>query len=377
MAIERQEREIEAIGFFLPSLSGGGAERVVLTLAKAMVAEGHQVHLVLCDSSGPYMNQVPAGVIVVHLGVRRVGLAVPKLTRYLLTSRPKVLFSNLDHCNIVASIAILLARRNSRLTLVTHNTLSMGPIGGNGVKPRIIRWLMSVFYPMANSVVVVSKGAADDLSREIGLERSRISVIYNPFDLDEIKSRGSTAPKSESAQLSEVRTQKYFISVGRLTEQKDYPTLLDGYAEYVRQGGDAKLLILGEGPLAEHLQRRAEQLSISDLVIWGGFVENPYVYIKTAAALVLTSAWEGFGNVLVEALALDVRVIATNCPSGPSEILENGRWGDLVEVGDINCLAEKMSGIDSPRSALGSTRAKDFCVQGSVEMYLNVGLGRV
>ena len=162
------------------------------------------------------------------------------------------------------------------------------------------------------------------------------------------------------------------LGVGRLTQAKDFPTLIRAFA-LVRKKHPARLMILGEGEERSKLETLVQELGLEKEVSLPGFVDNPYKYMKRAAVFVLSSKWEGFGNVLVEAMALGTPVVSTNCPSGPAEILENGRWGRLVPVGDVYALAEAIiETLDEEHHPDVANRAKDFAVELAVEKYINV-----
>lgn len=356
------------IAIFLPSLRGGGAERVMLHLARGFVESGYDVDLVLAKCEGSYLSQLPKNVNVVDLKARRVLTSLPGLVRYLRQARPAALLSAMDHSNIIALWAKRLARVQMRVVVSVHVVFSIGvknSYGRGRLLPYIVRWC----YGWADGVVAVSQGVADDLSNAIDLPCERICVIYNPVVVPELF---ELANESVSHPWCHVDDVPIVLSVGRLTTQKDYPTLLKAFSLAKRER-IVRLIILGEGEGRAELEEMVRDLNLEDVVDMPGFVKNPYAYMSKATVFVLSSAWEGFGNVLVEAMAVGTPVVATDCPSGPAEILENGKWGRLVPVGDANALAAAvittLSEFSRPDVA---ARALVFNVDQAVKEYLQL-----
>jgi len=196
--------------------------------------------------------------------------------------------------------------------------------------------LVKRFYPWADYVIGISRGVADDLSQTAGLPRDRIKILYNPVVTPELREKARAPlnhPWFETGQPPVV------LAVGRLTKQKDFPTLIRAFAQ-VRQTRPARLLILGEGPDRPALEALVHKLSLEGDVAMPGFVENPYAYMSRVSLYVLSSRWEGLPTVLIEALSCGLPIIATDCPSGPREILANGLYGSLVPVEDVTALAQ-------------------------------------
>jgi glycosyltransferase involved in cell wall biosynthesis len=191
-------------------------------------------------------------------------------------------------------------------------------------------------YPWADGIVAVSQGVADDLAQQIGIPRERIQVILNPIVTPELQ-RKAKAPL-EHPWFSPGQP-PVVLAVGRLHPQKDYPTLLEAFAQ-VRQARPARLLILGEGGERSRLEALIHQLGLEEDVSLPGFVENPFAYMSHASVFVLSSRWEGLPTVLIEALYCGAPLVATDCPSGPREILANGQYGRLVPVSDVRALAK-------------------------------------
>ncbi len=357
------------ISIFLPSLRGGGAERVMLYLIRGFAERDYDVDLVLAKREGPYLGQVPENVNVVDLQARRVLTSLPALVRYLRRARPAALLSAMDHSNIVALWAQRLARVRARVVVSVHNTLSMGVKHSNG-RGRLIPYIARWCYGWADGVVAVSRGVADDLSNTIGLPRERIRVIYNPVvvpELFELAKEPVDHPWFLAGEPPVV------LSAGRLNAQKDYPTLLRAFSLVIR-GRPVRLVILGEGEERAGLEAMVRDLGLEDVVSLPGFAKNPYAYMSRATVFVLSSTWEGFGNVLVEAMAVGTPVVATDCPNGPAEILENGKYGRLVPVGNAEALAEGiLAALDgSTNSEVLRHRAKEFSYDDIADQYLEI-----
>lgn len=355
---------------FLPTLGGGGAERVLLNLARGLVERGHPVDLAVASPLGPLADALPPGVRLVDLGAGRVLRAVRPLAAYLRRERPAALLSALPHANLAAVGAWERAGRPCRLFLSEH----LDPISWLAHAPLRERWifpvLMRLAYRRATGVVAVSAGVADGLARLTGLPRERVTVIHNPIVSPEIAQQCAQDLCHAWLRPGEPPV---VIAVGRLTAQKDPHTLLRAFA-LLRTWRPARLLLLGEGELRADLERLARTLGVSDSVSFAGFQPNPFAFLARAAVLALSSRWEGFGNVLVEALACGTQVVSTDCPSGPREILADGRFGWLVPVGDPLALAaalEQALTHPLPRSML-QERARDFTIERISGVYLRL-----
>jgi glycosyltransferase involved in cell wall biosynthesis len=354
------------IAFFLPSLHGGGAERVAVHLLKGMSGRNVPLDLVLATVEGPYLEQVPKQVRIVNLAAGRVVKAILPLSHYLRQERPCALLSHMDHANVAAVVARGLARIKTRLVLVEHNTLSVSK--SKLLRGRLVPPFMKFLYPRADAIVGVSKGVARDLEAQLGIAEGKVSVIYNPV-VDDVLVGKAKAPLDHP--WFQEGSPSVFLAVGRLSEQKDFLTLMKAF-ELLRKQRLVRLLILGEGESRRELEAMIVRLGISEDVSMPGFVENPYAYMSRANAFVLSSRWEGLPTVLIEAMACGCPVIATDCPSGPKEILESGVYGPLVPVGDAAALsAAMMQVLKAPtnRDVLVQ-RAMDFSTERIVPEYL-------
>lgn len=321
------------------SFSGaGGVERMLLNLALGIAAQGVQIDLLAVRTESPHLTDLPDGIRLVRLTSKHTQLAIPELARYLKTQRPPALLAAKDRAGRAAVLAKLLAGSSTRLALRLGTNLSEA-MSERSVMERWLRYLpIRGLYPHIDQIIAVSAGVAADTARISGVEPAKIRVIRNPVITPELPALAAAPCPHPWLQPGQPPV---LMGAGRLQRQKDFPTLIRAFAK-VREVRDCRLMILGEGAGRETLERLIRELGLRDAVAMPGFQANPYAYLARAAVFVLSSAWEGSPNVLTEAMALGVPVVATDCPSGPSEILDHGRYGHLVPVADTECMADAM-----------------------------------
>ena len=341
----------------------GGAERVARNLCKGLVDRGYQVDLVLVEATGELLDGLPDAVSIVDLNASRVLHSLGPLREYLSTREPDILYSMMTEPNVVAVLAHRLSISDSRLVVSEHNMLSHS---SESVKDQLARAGAWALYPFADNVVAVSEGVRDDLVANTRLVSADISVIYNPVDVASIRELATHPVKNEWLTDSSLDV---VLAGGRHEPQKGFDTLLDAFAQIDKE--DVRLVLFGTGPETEPLQAHAAALGIDDRVSFPGFVENPFALMASAEVFVLSSEYEGFGLVLIEALACGCPVVSTDCESGPAEILEDGTYGPLVPVGNPRALADAIAAtLEDP---LGSEtlrgRADDFDVESSINQY--------
>lgn len=355
---EPQGRQGRRIAVCLPDMSGGGAERVALEIVRDLVAAGHKVELLLANATGELMPLIPPQVRVIDLQASRLFGALWPLVRYFRRERPDAMQVSMWPLTTIAIIAHRLA--GSRARLMTSDHIAFAQASWLDKLP--IRLTAGPLYRLADVRVSVSEGAARDLAGLTGLSRDQFEVIYNPISPpDEIRSTQAVEELWGGASSR-------IITVGSLKPQKNHALLLRAFARLGLK--DGRLMILGDGPLRGDLEHLVAQLGIGDRVILPGFVLDPWPYYASASQFVLSSDYEGFANVILEALAAGLPVVSTDCPSGPAEILENGRFGTLVEVGDEAGLADAIKRAIDHRSnpGPGQERAARFS-QGSARRY--------
>ncbi|MDT0619874.1 glycosyltransferase [Salinisphaera sp. P385] len=326
------------IGIVIYSLAGAGAERVSVNLAHEFVAAGHAVDFVLAQGEGELMGEVPpgSGVHVARSGGARAWRAA--IAHYVDTQAPDVLLAMMEGAGVLSLQA---ARgRSVPVYVVSHIHFSRHCRHASRWKER---WLMPLaarwYLRGAAGVIGVSQGVSEDIRRAAGLKREKVHTIYNPILTEDFYRKA--AEPVDHPWFEPDRGSLTVVTVGRLTAQKDHDTLLRAISEVNRQR-PVRLVVLGQGERREELEALARELGIGEIVEFAGFDPNPYRYIAAADVFALSSRWEGFGNVLVEALACGTGVVSTDCPSGPSEVLGEGEYGELVPVGDSSALARSI-----------------------------------
>lgn len=361
---------MKKIAVFLTDLDGGGAERVMLNFANGFVERGFSIDLILVNLMGPYLSKVNPDIKIIQLNSNRLILCVPELISYLKREQPEILITALEDTNLIAILARSVANVSTRVIVTVHNNLSQEAKYLKSLKRRIVPYLIKWIYPLANVVIAVSQGVAKDLE-SLGIELDKIRVVYNPIITPDFDSLAQALP--EHLWFDE-KGSPIILGVGRLEPQKDFETLIRAYS-LVRKQRPARLMILGQGGQHGKLTALCRELELGeDDVTFPGFVENPFSYMAKASVCVLSSAWEGFGNVLVESMGVGIPVVSTDCPSGPSEILENGKYGQLAPVGDAQALAQAiLSTLDNPiSSSILQQRSKDFSLEKILDKYQNL-----
>ena len=291
------------------------------------------------------------------------------LSSYVKASRPDAVISLLNMPNTALLLVRCVRRMDTRLIVTMHNNMSAEISSENTSSKwkRNLPFLMRCLCHRADAVVAVSGGVADDLKKAIGLPGSNIEVVYNPVIRPEIVSLSEEAV--DHPWLIE-KSCPVLVAASKLKPQKDLQMLLRAFA-LVRKKRQVRLIILGEGPEGEALQQLANELGIAEDIDLAGFIQNPFAFYSRADLFVLSSAWEGLPTALIEAMGCGCPVVSTDCPSGPQEILEGGRYGTLVQVGDQQAMAEAIeANLDSPplRTQL-LERAACFSIDKSVAHY--------
>lgn len=360
----------ERLAFFVPTLEGGGAEKMMLILAGAFAERGYEVDLIVTRAVGEHAKSVPALVRLVDLSVRNAPAALIPLARYLRAHRPLALLSTLSHANVVAIWAAKLARAGTPVFVREANS-PLGRKVSRGWRNRVMTTLQRFSYPRAARVISISHDLAAEIVQELGLPPAHVVTIYSPVVTPALLT-GSDAPPDHPWFAPSNRA-PVIVAAGRLTPQKDFATLLRSFA-LLRGRLDARLLILGEGSQRGELERLGRELKIDSDLSMPGFAQNPIPFFSHASVFALSSAWEGFGNVLVEAMACGTPVVSTDCPSGPREILGGGEYGELVAVGDSERLAEALErAITTPKNSDSlRARAAEFSLETSVRQYEQV-----
>lgn len=372
------------IALALPGLSGGGVERTVLSLARGLIERGHAVDLLLFEEIDTLADEIPADArrfVMKQRGInffrdqmrlaRRFGFRILKFLRkslfrlqdarsivaYIDEEKPDCILPSASRTKLATLLALCFTTRMPTVIPIMHSVI---------MRPRY-RKLYSILFPTADHIVAVSDGVADRVALKLKIPRERISRIYNPVVSADITELARAAPAHPRV-LDD--GPPVILGAGRLARTKDFFTLLRAFAR-VSKNRDARLIILGEGRWRKRLEKMIRKLGIQDSVSLPGWVSNPYAFMSRASLFVLSSKLEGLGNVLIEALACGCPCVSTNCPAGPSEILDNGRFGPLVPVGDDTALAAAMERVlDSPPDKeVLKARAQEFSFDASVDQY--------
>jgi glycosyltransferase involved in cell wall biosynthesis len=322
----------------MPSLAGGGAERVMIGIANELARRGYDVDLIVSYAKGEYHSEIHRSVNFIDFKVNRVLKAIPKLIQYVKEEKPQVILSTIWHANIIAILVKLLTGSPGKVVIRETNHISKSKQSLSPLLSRLMCPIINLFYPFADVIIAPSNGVADDLSKLGRIQRKKIKVIYNPISLEGITTQ---AQEKLCHPWLVDKTEPVFIAVGSLTAQKDFSNLLESFCLVNKQMA-SRLIVLGEGPLRQELKTQVLELGIHEKVDFYGFAKNPFSFMALSDVFVLSSKWEGLPNALIQAVALGMRIVATDCPSGPQEILDNGKIGTLVEVGNVKTLASAM-----------------------------------
>ena len=399
------------LGFILPSLAGGGAERVTLTLAKSLLERGHQVDLTLARFRGDYRADLPPGLQIhyprlwrpdadLRRHCQQVGLALHPINvnpagaaaawlslrrqhpgqrigrkqavlawiiaRYIRRARPRLLVAAPDYANLPTLYAAELTGGSTPVIVAEHNNITTGYTA---------QWLPEAraLYPQAAAVVAVSAGVAQDAERLLHLPPHQIHTIYNPIPSHRIWQMAQTEVSHPWFQPGQPPV---ILSVGRQSPEKDHPTLIAAFA-LLRQQTPARLILMGRlsKPYQAQLLTQAQESGAAPDLEFIDFDENPFRYMRRAGLLALSSRYEGLGMTLLEALACGTPVVSADAPPGPREILESGQWGKLTPVGDAPALAQAMLETlqgDHPPAAALRQRAAWFSEQRATDAYLQL-----
>ncbi len=307
------------------------------------------------DGHGPLSLEIPKNCRIFEFHKNNFLTVIVPFIRYLRKERPSLVIANLTPANLLAVIGGKLSFIKTKISVGIQVAVGI-QISTSFFKSKIRPWVYKLFFYFTDYIVAVSEGIKSDLL-SFGVEKSKIKVIYNPvYSLDIIK-RGDEKIKNK---WFEDKNIKIILAVGRLHKQKDFPVLIKSFYNILNINKiNAKLLILGEGPERNNLESLIDELNLKESVCLCGFVNNPYAYMNKSSIFVLSSAWEGFGNVVAEAMAFGLPIVSTDCPWGPSEILGNGKYGSLVPVGDYKLMTEAII------KELNSKRDKDFIIEGA------------
>lgn len=398
--------ETPRIAILMRSLPLGGAQRVMTTLANEMIRSGVRVDFVLGRARGALLSELSSHVRIVELGRAPFMPALPKLLQIgaitwaeaaaLAPTRLPTVVRHLSHvsayfdrekpdavlttlpANILAALwARECSRYKPRIVIREANTLTLESEASGSPFARLVPALARRWYPKANAIIAVSKGAGRDLAESTQMAEDRIVAVHNPVDTERIGALAQAALDPHDEAWIADSSDPLLINIGRLHPQKDQAKLIEAASKVLNQR-PCRLLILGDGVLHSKLVALGSSLGLGDRLRLPGSRPNPYPYLARAQVFVLSSAWEGFPNVLLEALACGCQIVSTDCPNGPAELLANGRFGRLVPVGDVDALAGAITEtLDAPLCTSDSLveRARAYSPQRLARTYLTHLLG--
>jgi len=353
------------------TLSTGGIGRNTVTLANRLSDDGHRVTVVILGRETSERALGLHSSVEIHRIASRARYGLVGLVVFLRKEKPDIIISARNNINALMIVAHQLAglKRSTRL-VCTYRTHRSAHLESASITARFHDWISFALLRKDHDLVAVSRSVAEDIEKSARLQEGRVKVIYNPAWSAALESGLDHAP--DDPWLCN-KDQKVVIAVGRLSREKNYPFLLSAFREVHRRTG-ARLLILGEGDKRAEIEALISDFGIADVVRLCGFVENPLAYMKKSDLFVLASSWEGFGNVVVEALGCGLPVVATRSKGGVSEILDDGRYGRLVDIGDVTEFTEAIvESLRSPVSAdILKARAREFSAERSAARYLEL-----
>ena len=359
-----------SVAIYLHDLAGGGVERQSLIIAEEFRRHGVDVTLVLHRLRGQLLEHIPQGLRIVDLKSSRTLFDIPRLMGFLRHERPDILLSNLDLNNVAALVAKGLSFSPTKVVICQHNPISSSFVIYENWLYRLVGMSYRALSPLISRAVAVSGGVAAELGSVAGLPPSQIVTINNPVVGPDFSARSNEAAKHP---WFDQPSGPIFVTAGRLVAQKDHATMIQALAMH-RKTSNSRLIILGTGPLQADLTTLVKQLGLTDAVDFAGFHTNALPFIRQADAFLLSSRCEGFGNVIVEALGCGTPVISTRCEYGPAEILDNGRFGLLVDVEDAAGMAAQMDHVRGLRDRFPAEilrqRAGEFSYAACASRYM-------
>lgn len=351
--------------FFLPKISFGGAERILITLANEFTKNGYEVIIVVNEKIRNDIFSISDKINIHEIVSNNPFIVVYNLVRIVNFEKPKIALSALDNGNLYLLITSIFSRSEICYHPTIHCNLSQVIISEKSFKGKIARFILSFLYPRSKSIIAVSEGVSSDFLKYVS-NNIVMKVIYNPVVTQELIFKSN-----ENIEDDFTNSRKFkILSIGRFVEQKNFHLLLESFA-IVNSLTPSILILIGDGPLLESYKKTIIELNLDKNVIFTGFTDNPYKYIKASDLFVLSSNYEGLPTVLIEAMACGTKVVSTDCPSGPREILEDGMWGTLVPVGDkyalANAMYESLFNLNPPNVL---NRANDFTTEIAAKKYL-------
>ena len=357
------------IAIVLPSLVGGGAEKLAIYLANYWNDEGFNVTFVLVKKYGKLMSMVNPEIDIIDLKTEKLRSSFFTLRSHFKNNSYDVIWSGLWPLTSISILAWIFSGQKSRIFVIDHNHLSISTVKQLKFPKYLLRIILKITYPLATGIIAVSDGVKKDICMLGWLNSRLVETIYNPAYTGRVDNYILT--DKIKTELWGNGSDKHIISVGSLKPQKNHKLLIKAFS--MLENTNSKLIILGEGELESELNDLINKLNLSKRVFLKGFVVDPTLWYLSADLFVLSSNWEGLPTVLIEALECGLPIVSTNCPSGPDEILENGNYGKLVPMNNVNALSDaiKLSLMEAPHDPSPLTkRAKDFTIPNISRKYL-------
>ena len=361
------DKLLKRVAIFLPSLLGGGTEQVMVTLANGMAERGIAVDMVVGWPDGPNRVRLSDKVNLVVLGEKRASRCVLPLARYFRAVQPDAMLSAMTYANNVAIVARLISRSRARLVISERTSLSFTPVNRSEA---VHMWLRRWTYRYADKVVLVAKKERSDAAKKFGLPLDRVVSVYNPIITPEFERERSAPPEHPWLADQSRAGGPVIVAVGRLDPVKNYPMLIDAFA-LLRTQRPARLIIFGEGAERDALSAQVKALALTDSISLPGFVRNLPKEINAADLFVLSSKVEGLPGALIQALGCGLRIVSTDCETGPREILDGGKWGTLVPIDDTAALVQAMAtALAAPPRPPAVEWTSQFSLARAVDAYL-------
>lgn len=329
----------EQLTLFLASLEGGGIQKAAMRLIQELIRRKILITLVVINGTGPVRKEIPDGCLLVDLNCNRTRFAFFALLKYLLRAKPSIGISSQTHLNVLMIILRGLSRYPKQLIVREHNAFNQDNLKTRKLLERARIWLIRYFYPFTSKFVAVSSSVAKSIHKYARYKKD-IQVIQNGIDLNQI--RRLISHSLDYPWYKNIKDKKLIVGMGRLSRQKNFLDLLIAFS-HMKDLANTHLLIMGEGLELENLKTMSQKLQIGDKVDFLGFIPNPYPILAQADVFVLSSRWEGFSNVVLEALACGVPIVATDCSGGPADILEGKSFARIVPLDDRTAMSNSIT----------------------------------
>jgi len=355
----------------LISYSGqGGVEKVMNLVSRGFLEHGVRVDIIAPKMTGEHTASIPPGVKFIRFKTRHTYTSLLPLAGYLRKEKPDALLAVKHRAIVTAVLASRVSRFKGRLVGSIHTNISASLQHSSLMKKMAYRWVMKFIYKRTDMITGVSQGVVGDILHLTGISPEKAAVVYNPVATSEIQRLGKRPV--EHPWFCDGGP-PVILGIGRLTKQKDFHTLIRSFSDVARTY-PCRLIILGDGEDLHSLGNLAGSLGIGDLVDFPGFQKNPYCFLARSRLFVLSSRWEGFGVVLVEAMALGIPVVSTDCPSGPREILKDGLYGPLVPTESPSSLTQAIISVlkAPPKRELLQSASEIYAIDRISRRYLDI-----